>query len=265
MKKLIIVAALTTVLFGCKSSPTGRTQIAMYSDAQMSQLGSQSFAQLKQSMTINKEVATNRYVNCVAQKVIATLPANYAQQNWEVVVFEEQSANAFALPGGKIGVHTGLLKVATNQHQLAAVLGHEVGHVIGQHSNERLTAAGFKNVGMQVADVLSRSAENTYHAETMGLLGLATEYGGMLPFSRLHESEADKIGLDLMAQAGFNPEESVRLWENMSKAGGATPPEFLSTHPSPSTRIKDLTSQMANAKQIQQTALQSIKAPSCKL
>jgi predicted Zn-dependent protease len=265
MKKLIIVAAISAVLFGCKSSPTGRTQIAMYSDAQMSQLGSQSFDQLKQTMKVNKDAATNRYVNCVAEKVIATLPANFAKQTWEVVVFEEQSANAFALPGGKIGVHTGLLNVATNQHQLAAVLGHEVGHVIGQHSNERLTAAGIKDVGMQVADVLSRSAENTYHAETMGLLGLATEYGGMLPFSRLHESEADEIGLDLMAKAGFNPEQSVSLWENMSKAGGATPPEFLSTHPSPLTRIKDLNSNMAAAKQTQQAALQTVAPPNCKL
>jgi len=127
MKKLALALLATAVLAGCKTSPTGRTQIALYSEQQMSEMGTASFAQMKESQPINKDAKTNAYVNCIAEKVVAVLPKEYASQNWEVVVFEDESANAFALPGGYIGVHTGLLKIATNQDQLATVLGHEVG------------------------------------------------------------------------------------------------------------------------------------------
>jgi predicted Zn-dependent protease len=136
MKKLIGIVALSLLAAGCKTSPTGRTQIALYSPQKMNEMGIASFAQMKEQQAIETNKQTNGYVRCIADKLIAQLPTQYANQDWEVVVFKEDSANAFALPGGKIGVHTGLLKVAQDQHQLAAVMGHEVGHVIAEHANE---------------------------------------------------------------------------------------------------------------------------------
>ncbi len=130
MKKLVLAVLATAVLVGCKTSPTGRTQVALYSDQEMSQMGQQSFADMKKNQKINNDPKVNAYVKCIADDVIAVLPNEYAEQQGAVVLFEEASANAFALPGGYIGVHTGLLDVAVNQDQVATVLGHEVGHVI---------------------------------------------------------------------------------------------------------------------------------------
>ena len=265
MKKLVLALVATAVLAGCKTSPTGRTQIALYSDQQMSEMGTASFADMKKNQPINKNPKTNTYVNCIAEKVIAVLPNEYASQNWEVVVFEDDSANAFALPGGYIGVHTGLLKIATNQDQVATVLGHEVGHVIAEHSNERVSQSSLLSTGMQLGSVALEMGNVQYRNEIMQGLGLGAQYGVILPFSRSHESEADTIGLDLMAKAGFNPKESVTLWQNMSQAGSGATPEFLSTHPAPTSRIANLQSQMTKALSEQSTANSQGKRPRCTL
>lgn len=155
------------------------------------------------------------------------------QGEWEVVVFYSAQVNAFALPGGKVGVYTGILNVTENQDKLAAIIGHEVGHVIEHHSNERLSANKVSNVAVAAIDV-----------ENKGLwvagLGLGVQYGLIMPYSRSHESEADIVGQDLMARSGFAPEASVQLWKNMSKLSKDAPPEFISTHPSNETRIKQL-------------------------
>jgi len=265
MKKLVLAVIATAVLAGCKTSPTGRTQIALYSDQQMSEMGTASFADMKKNQPINKDPKTNTYVNCIANKVIAVLPNEYASQNWEVVVFEDDSANAFALPGGYIGVHTGLLKIATNQDQVATVLGHEVGHVIAEHSNERVSQSSLLSTGMQLGSVALEMGNVQYRNEIMQGLGLGAQYGVVLPFSRSHESEADTIGLELMAQAGFNPKESVTLWQNMSQAGSGATPEFLSTHPAPTSRIENLQSQMTKALSEQSSANSQGKRPQCTL
>ncbi len=266
MKKLLLTSlACLVAIAGCKTSPTGRTQMMMYSEANMNQMGAQSFNDMKKKMTINTDEKTNRYVRCISDNVIAVLPKKYANQQWEVVVFEEPSANAFALPGGKIGVHTGLLKIAVNQDQLAAVIGHEVGHVIAQHSNERASQSAGVQLLMQASNVASQAANNKYHNELMAVLGLGAQYGVQMPFSRIHESEADEIGLELMAKSGFNPKESVTLWQRMSAQGSSGTPEFLSTHPSPETRIDDLRKLMPEAMKLNKSALAQNRIPNCKL
>ena len=265
MKHILLALSVAAVLVGCKTSPTGRTQLALYSDGQMNTMGKQSFEQLKQQLPINKDPKVNRYIQCIADNVIAVLPDKYAQQQWEVIVFEEPSANAFALPGGKIGVHTGLLKVATNQDQVATVMGHEVGHVIAEHSNERASQNSAIQFGMQAADATLRSTQNEYQSAIMMALGVGTQYGVTLPFSRTHESEADEIGLELMSKAGFNPKESITLWQNMSAAGSGDTPEFLSTHPAPSTRISDLRNKMPSVMKLHHAASAAGKNPGCKL
>ena len=265
MKKLVLAVLATAVLAGCKTSPTGRTQIALYSDQQMSQMGQQSFADMKKNQKINNNPQVNAYVKCIADDVIAVLPQQYATQAWEVVVFEDDSANAFALPGGYIGVHIGLLKVAENQDQLATVIGHEVGHVIAEHSNERVSQSSLLQTGMQAGSAALEMGNVQYRNEIMQGLGLGAQYGVILPFSRSHESEADQVGLDLMAKAGFNPKESVTLWQNMSKAGIGNTPEFMSTHPAPANRIKELQAKLPQALNEQKAAKAAGKNPQCKL
>jgi len=265
MNKTLIALITLAAITGCKTSPTGRTQIALYSDSEMNSMGVQSFKQLKEQKPINSDTKVNRYVQCVADNVISVLPKKYANQQWEVVVFEDDSANAFALPGGKIGVHTGLLKIATNQDQLATVLGHEVGHVIAEHSNERASQGNLLQYGMQATNVVLQTQNVKYQAEIMSALGMGAQYGVVLPFSRTHETEADNVGLDLMAKAGFNPKESVTLWQNMAKAGSGATPEFLSTHPAPTSRISELRARMPAAMKFKNTAEKSGLKPGCKM
>jgi len=177
-------------------------------------------------------------------------------QQWEVVVFEEEEPNAFALPGGKIGVNTGIVKVAKSQDQLATVLGHEVAHVIAHHANERVSQQAVAGTLMQVAGA-------TLDPRLAAALGAGAQVGVLLPFSRTQESEADLVGLDLMASAGFDPRASVEFWQNMEKAGGAGTPEFLSTHPSGSTRMSDLRNRLPQAMQLYDQATQAGRRPRC--
>ncbi|MBQ4814072.1 M48 family metallopeptidase [Pseudoalteromonas luteoviolacea] len=265
MKKVVACMLVALALSGCKTSPTGRTQIMLYPEQKMDEMGVASFDQLKSEQTIEGEANSNQYVSCIADALIAQLPNKYASQKWEVVVFKDESANAFALPGGKIGVHTGLLKVAKNQHQLAAVMGHEVGHVIAQHANERVSQSTLLQAGLQVSNVVMEMNNIEYRNAIMQGLGVGAQVGIALPFSRSHETEADIIGLELMAKAGFKPAGAVELWQNMEKLGGERPMEFLSTHPSPDNRIQRLTDKMPAANSLYQAAKQKGLNPDCKI
>lgn len=246
--RLALTLLMTISLTACSASPTGRNQLLLFSDNDMSHLGAQSFSQMKQEIPISKDSKTNSYVQCVANAITAQVPKQPGFEQWEVVVFESDQVNAFALPGGKIGVYTGLLKVAINQDQLATVLGHEVAHVLSNHSNERLSQSQLANAGLQLTDIAIGASEyNQYRSLTMAALGVGVQYGVILPYGRSQESEADVLGLALMAKAGFEPNQSIELWKNMAKAsGGNQPPELLSTHPSHSTRINDLSATIAS-------------------
>jgi predicted Zn-dependent protease len=252
-------------LAACATSPTGRNQLLLYSDAELDQMGAASFEQQKQEIPLSTNAVANRYVECVAQAIIAQLePAQ--RSGWEVRVFETKDVNAFALPGRKVGVFTGLLQVATTQDQLAAVLGHEVGHVLAQHGNERVSQQSMAQLSQAaVAAAVSSADMGTQTGQlVMAGLGLGTQYGVLLPFSRSHESEADEIGIDLMAKAGFDPRASVVLWQNMgAAAGGAAPPEWGSTHPSNETRIRDLESLMPEAQKTAAAANAAGLRPRC--
>jgi predicted Zn-dependent protease len=226
-------------------------------------MGVASFDTIRRQVPASSNTTKNAYVECVAEAVLGAVVSENAPANWEVVVFEDASANAFALPGGKIGVHTGLLEVATNADQLAAVLGHEVGHVLAGHSNERVSQAQLTQFGLAVADVAVESGDPTPgQRNALALLGLGAHFGITLPYSRTHESEADLIGLDIMARAGFEPRASVTLWQNMSR-GGAQTPEILSTHPSHATRISKLQSRIPSAEVLRDQAHAAGRRPSC--
>ncbi len=249
------VISLVAILTACATSPTGRNQVLLFSEEQLSQMGEQAFSGMKEELKISNKRVANSYVECVARSITVHVPQDVFAGRWEVVVFDDEQVNAFALPGGKIGVYTGLLDVAKNQHQLAAVIGHEVGHVIAHHGNERMSQGTLINMGTQAVGQVLAANEVAYSGPIMAAIGLGAQVGVQLPFSRAHESEADLIGLTLMAQAGFNPQESVSLWHNMDAASqGNRPPELLSTHPAPDTRIDNLQANMAEASAIYQKA-----------
>ncbi len=242
---LLLSSLLVFLIFSsCQRSPTGRRQLALASDSQMEEMGQQAFAEMKAKQPIEGDAKMNQYIQCVAHSITNVLEP---KRDWEVVVFREESANAFALPGGKIGVHSGMMKVAKSQHQLAAVLGHEVGHVIAEHGKERVSETLVAQGGLAVASSVLSDKSNPRHNILLAALGIGTQVGILLPHSRTQESEADVIGLDLMARAGFDPRESVELWKNMEASGGGQPPQFLSSHPSHENRIKTLNEKMPEA------------------
>ena len=242
-KTLLLGAVVAATLVACATttSPTGRKQyVGAVSQEQLNQLGAQSFAQMKTQKAQTTSAAQRNYVSCVTNAIVAQLPAN-ARSGWETAVFVDEDPNAFALPGGKVGVYTGIFKVARDQDQLAGVIAHEIGHVVSRHHDERITrqalASGVLQVGGAVAG--ARYGEGVGSAVTQGG-GIFAQAGFLLPNSRAQELEADIVVQELMAKAGFDPRGAVALWQNMAAAGGARPPQWLSTHPDPSSRLREL-------------------------
>ena len=256
---LLVVAALSAA--GCATSPTGRDQLTLFSPAAMRDMGAEAFDEIKAGTPV-AGAFLQRYVECVASPLVDVLPADESQ-GWEIRVFDKDEANAFALPGGKIGVFKGLLDVTQTQDQLAAVIGHEIGHVLARHGNERMSGHVMVQTGMAVVESLMRAPQSPEKRRMMAALGLGAQVGILLPYSRRHESEADLMGLDLMARAGFDPRASVDLWRNMARSGGGQPIEFLSTHPGHETRIRTLQASMAAAMEKYRQARAEGRAPAC--
>ncbi|MEO7065687.1 MAG: M48 family metallopeptidase [Rhodanobacter sp.] len=260
----LIVLVATTLLGACVTSPTGRSQLMMVSDGQMSQMGLTAFNTMRQQGKFVDAPPERAYATCVSNALIAVLPPPWNTQQWEVQIVGDDTANAFALPGGRIGVNRGMFKLASNQDQLAVVLGHELSHVVSRHGAERVS----DNLATQAA-----VAAGTIYAGTRGsdsgnvaaALGLGAQVGILLPFSRLQESEADTLGQRYMAQAGFDPRAAVTLWQKMDQQGGSKPPAFLSTHPSSGNRAQVLARDAQQLMPIYQQARASGHAPNCRL
>jgi predicted Zn-dependent protease len=259
------IVASAILLTACVVSPTGRKQFMLFSPSvgEMSKMGAVAFDDLKKKQKVSTDPKLNAYVACVSNALLAVLPGDEGK-GWEIKVFEDDTPNAFALPGKKIGVHSGLLKVATTQSQLAAVVGHEIGHVEAQHSGERLSQQTAASAGLAVAAIAAGTQDNTQQALVMGALGAGVTYGVLMPFSRTQESEADTIGLRYMAEAGFDPDESITLWQNMAAASKTKTPEFLSTHPSDQTRMNALSKQLLAAEDLAAEARAGGRKPDCK-
>ena len=257
LRSLAIVAG-ALALAACVTNPyTERSQLLLVSESQEMQLGAQAYEQVLKDpkVKISHDPREIEPVKRVAARIIeAAKNSKYAetarQFDWEVsVIKDDKTMNAFALPGGKIAVYTGIFSVAKNEAGLAAIIGHEVTHALARHGAERMSQGQLAQVGLTVADVLiGSSAGNPATAQLMmAALGLGVNVGVMLPFSRSHESEADYVGLLLAAQAGYDPHEAVRVWERMEQLSKGQPPEFLSTHPGHETRIKQLEEWMPEA------------------
>jgi len=261
---LSLGAALLAIalLAGCQTSALGRRQLMLMSDAEMSQMGVTAFADITKKTPPSKDALANAKVTCVANVITRNLNDVNAPNTWEVRVFADDTPNAFALPGGKIGVNTGLLKVARTQGQLAAVIGHEITHVTEGHANERVSQEFVASSTLQVLAIAANASSPGY-GQLVGALGAGVQVGVLMPFGRQQETEADLVGMDLMAKAGFDPRESIELWKNMEAAGGSRPPEFLSTHPSYGTRMHDLQARLPKAMPLYEDAKAKGRAPKC--
>ena len=265
MKPVLLGLAIALAVSSCATttSPTGRRQVVgAVSQQQLNQLGAQAFAQMK----AQKPQATGReaaYLRCVVNAVVRELPAG-AQGGWESAAFVDREPNAFALPGGKVGVYTGIFTVARNQDQLAGVVAHEIGHVISRHHDERITRQAGASTLLQIGGALlgSRYGQGAANAAVQGGSILA-QTGFLLPGSRAQESEADVVGQQLMARAGFDPRGAVSLWQNMIAAGGSRPAQWLSTHPDPQARIGELRSRAEGLIPTYEQARASGRRPNC--
>jgi predicted Zn-dependent protease len=237
-----IAAAIVAagLLGSCQEAPiTGRNQLILMPESQAEQAGLQAYQQIKQQEKVSNNAELNREVQEVGHRLAAV--SGQAGWDWQFTLFDNPEPNAFALPGGKVGVYTGLFKVAKNPDQLAAVLGHEIGHAIAHHGAERMSTDMLAQLGAAAVGVGTGNAAYAQLAAQAATLGIT------LPYSRTQESEADHIGLILMAKAGYDPRQAINLWENFEKLGGQRPPEFLSTHPAEETRIERLKELMPEA------------------
>ena len=235
--RLLAILLLLGLVPGCETVPiTGRSQLNLLSEPDEIKMGIQAYQEVTSKAKVSSSSVHNAQVNRVAQRIIGAVEK--PDLPWEVKVIEENQANAFALPGGKIAVYTGILPIARDDAGLAAVIGHEVGHVIARHSAERVSqqmvAQGLG--GALVSGVLGTDPQTS--AQVAGLFA----QGLLLPWGRRQESEADHIGLILMAKAGYDPRAARDLWVRMGEAskGRSRAPEFLSTHPSEETRIRQI-------------------------
>jgi len=264
LKILLFLAITASIVAACSTSPTGRSQIIYRSDSELAAEAARDFAEMRASIPLETDRAVIDYVHCVATAIVDVLEPEYRELEWDMAIFDSQAVNAFAMPGGKIGVMVGILEVADNQDRLAAVLGHEVAHVTARHSNERASRSPVSSVGVQVAAILLGGGHSGATYTAYEALNAGAALGIMLPFNRGQESEADIIGLEYMARAGFDPRESVALWVNMSGDDeGSKAAEFMSTHPSSESRIEALISEWPTVLPLYNEAQAAGRNPNC--
>mgnify|MGYP003636075062 FL=1 len=258
MKKIILILVIFLGVSACKVNPfTGKKMLNMYPN---SEIFPTAFAQYDQFLTENKAVtgtAEARMITTVGQRIASAAerwltangyPGYLKDYKWEYNLVQDEAVNAWCMPGGKIVFYTGILPICQGETGVAVVMGHEVAHALADHGAQRMSASTFQQLGAVAGNVLIKDHQtlNTFNQA----YGIGSQVGVMLPFSRGHETEADRIGLQIMAIAGYNPDEAAELWKRMkANSGGQAPPEFMSTHPSNDTRIANLTAWAPLAKE----------------
>lgn len=246
------VLAGALALAGCSTVPvTGRSQLNLMSAGEETQLGLTSFEALKKETPISKDAKVNALVQKVGKRIAAVAQADMPNAQWEFVVFESAEANAFCLPGGKVGVYTGILQITKDEAGMATVLGHEIAHAVARHGGERMSEAMLLQTGGQLLSTGLSAADPKWQAVASTAYGVTSQVGLQLPHSRAQESEADQIGLRYMARAGYDPEQAVAFWQRFaaySAQQGSSTPAFLRTHPTDETRVKQLKEWMPAAK-----------------
>src|SRR6266581_1167142 len=237
----MVATMMAAIAFAaCETVPyTGRSQLQLISPQQESEMGVQAFQQIVGKAKLSNDAASSEMVTRVGKRIAAV--TGHPEYLWEYrLLQDDKQVNAFALPGGKVAVYTGILPVTKDENGLAAVLGHEIGHVVARHGGERVSQQLLVNVGVE-STMAALSIGNPATVQAVGsLLGAGAAVGVLLPWSRQQESEADHLGLILIAKAGYDPHAARDLWMRMGQQKGASQPEFLSTHPSDPTRVRQI-------------------------
>jgi predicted Zn-dependent protease len=251
LRRVFGIVLLAALLWGCAEVPiTGRQSLHLVPESELLTLSLQQYNEVLQKSklsTDNQKVAMVRRVGNRVAKAAESFLAESGHQDlikdfqWQFNLIEDdETANAWVMPGGKAAVYTGILPFTQDETGLAVVLGHEVGHALANHGNERMSQELLKNMGGMALSVALTSQPQMTQELAMAAFGAGASIGVLLPYSRLQESEADHIGLILMARAGYDPREAIPFWQRMNKAPGSRPPELLSTHPAPETRITNI-------------------------
>lgn len=257
MRKYLLISSLL-ILGACKTVPlTGRKQVSLIPGSQMNAMAVNQYQQVLSESKVLRGTPEANMVNTVGQKISQAVEQYLRQKGhaemikdfkWEFNLIEENVANAWCMPGGKVAFYTGILPICQDEAGIAVVMGHEVAHAIANHGSERMSQGLIQQYGGVALQVAIKEQPEKTQGLYMAAYGIGSQYGAMLPFSRLHESEADEMGLVFMAMAGYDPREAPKFWERMAaNSGGSQPPEFMSTHPSNQTRIKDLNANMGEA------------------
>ena len=256
----VFLVFLASLLVSCASAPvTERRGLHLVPDSELTALSFQEYSKVLKNSTLSTDAAKVGMVRRVGQRIAAASEElleesgrgdDVKNYKWEFNLIEDdKTVNAWCMPGGKVAVYTGLLPIAQDENGLAVVMGHEVAHAIAKHGNERMSQgllAQFGAIGLSLALAGNPGVTSDIF---MQAYGVGAQVGFLLPYSRIHESEADRIGLVLMAKAGYDPRGAISLWQRMSAKGGARPPEFLSTHPAPQSRIENIQSLIPEAMQ----------------
>lgn len=247
LRNMILVVTALLIIIGCtqKTPYTNRSQMIFMSSQEELALGEQSYKQALSKAKVVYNTYDARRVKAIGAKIAAA--ANRPDFKWEFNLVENKAMNAFCLPGGKVVVYTGILKAAKNDAQLATVMSHEVAHALARHGAERMSSAKIQQGLQAIGNIVLASTAPQYTNAFNQAYGIGSQLGVMLPYGRLQESEADEIGIYLMAKAGYNPYEALNFWKNMS-AGKKATNEFFSTHPSSSTRIQKINNVIAKMK-----------------
>lgn len=256
-KNILVTSLMSLMFLSCATNPfTGKSTMALVSNDQLFPSSFQQYNQVLSESKVIKGTAKSEMITRVGQR-IAIAAERYLNANgyegylkdykWEYNLIDSETVNAWCMPGGKIAFYTGILPVAENETGVAAIMGHEVAHALANHGQQRMSAGLLQQAGAIGLNVALQSDENI--ALYNQAYGIGTTVGGMLPFSRSHETEADRIGVYLMAIAGYNPDEAAQLWKRMDAlSSGESPPEMLSTHPANESRIQNLTALSPQAK-----------------
>lgn len=253
-----LLAALLLLTGGCHTNPvTGRSGVNLLPDSELHAMAFQQYSTFLNTANVVRSSSDAEMVRRVGTRIQQAVEQYMAQKGlqqslngyqWEFNLVNDPNINAWCMPGGKVVVYSGILPVALDEAGLAVVMGHEIAHAIAKHGNERMSQGLVTQLGGMALGLALQNKRAETQALFMQAYAVGSQLAVLLPFSRTHESEADRMGLIFMAMAGYNPEAAVPFWQRMGAKGGATPPEFLSTHPSPATRVNDLNGWMQEAK-----------------
>ncbi|HOX24378.1 MAG TPA: M48 family metallopeptidase [Candidatus Krumholzibacteria bacterium] len=256
-RSLVILLAAIALITACATVPlTGRKQLSLIPASQMQAMSYQQYTEVIQASQLSKDAAQTAMVKRVGARIQGAVERYMTQEGlgdqlagyaWEFNLIESDDVNAWCMPGGKVAFYTGILPVCKDETGIAVVMGHEVAHAIAEHGGERMSQGLLAQLGgMALSEALQSKPQATQQL-WMTAFAVGAQYGALLPYSRLQEGEADQMGLIFMAMAGYDPRQAPAFWERMSAQGGASPPEFMSTHPSDETRIRKLNEHLPKA------------------